>query len=152
VSCAKEKHHAGVFGVIIERSGKREELESEGGLANFAWHNEIDILPASGVPRKLPRGGGHFRGHEKLTTFFGKLPSVDLFFLLTDPSQCHLHRLSKGGHLPVHLFSCLLQAIKNYFPSAKGGAMDPWPPPSVRHCCLQHLGLLTEGSVFRMGR
>jgi hypothetical protein len=31
----------------------------------------------SGVPRKLPRGG-HFRGHEKLTTFFWETTNYHL--------------------------------------------------------------------------
>jgi hypothetical protein len=42
---------------------------------------KISCRGGSGVPRKIAEwgGGGHFRGHEKLTTFFAKLPSVDLF-------------------------------------------------------------------------
>jgi hypothetical protein len=90
--------------------------------------------------------GGPFSRPRKVRPFFGKLPSVDLlfgerqlddlFFLLTDPNATSIvsQSLKGGGHLPVHLFSCLLQAVKNNFPSAKGGPWTPGPPPSVRHC------------------
>jgi hypothetical protein len=95
--------------------------------------------------QKIAKGGGHFRGHEKLTTFFGKQPSGDLFlgerqlddlfFFARDPNATSIVspslKFSKGGgHLPVHLFSCLLQAVKITFRQPKGGgSMDPWPPP-----------------------
>jgi hypothetical protein len=56
--------------------------------------------------QEIAKGGGHFRGHEKLTTFFLFLENDNLttFFFFTHRPQCHLHRLKGGGHLPVHLF------------------------------------------------
>jgi hypothetical protein len=71
-----------------------------------------------------------FGGNYHLSTFFffGERQLDDLF-LLTDPNPTSIVSQSlKGGHLPVHLFSCLLQAVKNNFPSAKGGPWTPAPP------------------------
>jgi hypothetical protein len=67
------------------------------------------------------------------------------FFLVTDPNSTSivsqiLNVLNGGGHLPVHLFSSLLQAVKHQFSSPKGGGHGPLPPPpSVRHCSVYRL-------------
>jgi hypothetical protein len=58
--------------------------------------------------------GGHFRGHEKLTTFFWEK--------------------SQGGAIcPSTCFLVFFKPSKIIFRQPKGGAMDPWPHPSVRH-------------------
>jgi hypothetical protein len=106
-----------------------------------------DSLRFSGVPRKLPRGGPFSRprkvddlffGNYHLSTFFLENDNLTTFFLLTDPNPTSI-RISKGGRLPVHLFSCLLQAVKKNFPSVKGG---PWTPAPPRYAtaafCIDH--------------
>jgi hypothetical protein len=87
----------------------------------------------SGVPRKLLRGGAIFAATKRSwRPFFFFCSSIDpnIRIRMPPPSSLRLSNSQRGGHLPVHLFSCLLQAVKNNIPSAKGGrAMDPWPPP-----------------------
>jgi hypothetical protein len=95
------------------------------------------VLSPSGVFRNFETGG-HIDGHKNLTTIFGKLTSVDLFFfyrttnvatfffLLTfSSSQPRSVQRGGGGHPP---FTCLL-AHQKMFSSAKGGATAQCPPP-----------------------
>jgi hypothetical protein len=133
------------------------------------------MVKGSGVPRKLLRGGGPFSRPRKVDDhflrnyhlsicrpFFGRTTTRqldDLFFFahrsipMPPPSSLRLSNSQRGGHLPVHLFSCLLQAVKNNIPSAKGGAMDPWPPvgkPLVKgQGLLSIVGLLPSSPRFK---
>jgi hypothetical protein len=92
--------------------------------------------------QEIPRGG-HIRRHKKLTTFFGKLTSVDLFlengqpddliFLLTDPSvpPSVSQSLKWGAICPSTCFLVFFKLSKIIFRQPKGGGHGPLPPPPL---------------------
>jgi hypothetical protein len=110
--------------------------ETSARVATAQWRTQ---KIAKGGPFSRPRKVDDlFLENYHLATFYWENDNLTTFFFffahrlipMPPPSSLRLLKFSKGGvHLPVHLFSCLLQAVKNNIPSAKGGGHGPLAPP-----------------------
>jgi hypothetical protein len=133
---------------FIKRSSSNSTPRSRTKLTGLMTSLPTSSTRSQWRTQKIAKGGPFSRRRKVDDLFFGKLPFVDLFFeydnlttfffFFAHRSNATYHRLSVlsvsqilkgGGHLPVHLFSCLLQAVKNNIPSAKGGGHGPLAPP-----------------------